>query len=268
VTTERGWRTRPTLADAMNATRAKPDGSPQAQRESLRLDVLESYGRAAAVAGAVAVGSRPVSCGPHSGLGCGSPLALAELTAGEWVLDLGSGAGFDCLAAGVEVGAAGRVVGVDMTPEMVRLACRHAAEAGVSNVRFLQAQIERLPFPDAIFDVVISNCVVNLSLDKEGVLSEACRVLKPGGRLAVADIVALRPLDPDMFGTVAHDMGCIAGALPLNTLPRMLRDSGFVSERIVVADRSPSLLEEWAPGRNLGRYLAAASITAVKPTSN
>lgn len=256
------------FADAINATRAKPDGASQAQRESLRLDVLECYGRAAAVARTVAVGSRRVSCGPHSGLGCGSPLAFAELAAGEWVLDLGSGAGFDCLAAGVEVGAAGRVVGVDMTPEMVRLACRHAAEAGMSNVHFLQAQIERLPFPDAAFDVVISNCVVNLSLGKEDALFEACRVLKPGGRLAIADIVALRPLDPDMFGTMALDTGCIAGALPLNTLPRMLRDSGFVSERIAVADHSASLLEDWAPEGSLSPYIAAASITAVKPTSN
>lgn len=149
--------------------------------DPLRPLVRKAYADEAARAAAVVSGKRPVACTPHSGLGCGCPTAIAGLAPGEWVLDLGSGAGFDCLAAAVEVGRRGRVVGVDMTPEMLRLARRHAADAGASIVSFVQAEVEALPFPDANFGVAISNCVVNLCVDKNRVFTEARRVLKPQG---------------------------------------------------------------------------------------
>lgn len=242
------------------------DDLPQVQAGSLRGKVLKRYAHAAALAASFLPCTRSASCSPHSGLGCGSPVTFAGLSPGERVLDLGSGAGFDCLAAGVEVGSTGRVVGVDMTPEMVRLACRHAADAGIPNVHFVQAEIERLPFPDAIFDVVISNCVINLSSGKEQALAEACRVLKPNGRLAIADIVALAPLDLETMRNLTLYTGCIAGAIRLDFLPRILRSAGFVSEKISIGEHSSSLLDAWAPELKLDRYVAAASITAAKPT--
>ena len=201
---------------------------------------------------------------PHSGLGCGSPTAFAGLAPGEWVLDLGCGAGFDCLAAAVEVGSGGRVVGIDMTPEMVRRASRHAADAGVLVAHFLQARIECLPFPDASFDVVMSNCVINLCADKERVLAEACRVLKPNGRFAVADIVAVAALPVAVLSDLSLHTGCIAGATQVEDYARMLRKAGFTSEQIAIAEHSRSLIDSWAPGLALERFVASANITADK----
>lgn len=241
-----------------------PDDLARARHDRLREEVRRTYARAAAVAAAVVPGSRAVTCLPHSGLGCGSPTAFAGLSPGERVLDLGSGAGFDCLAAAVEVGRAGRVVGVDMTPEMIRLACRHAAEAGVSIVNFVQAQIECLPFRDASFDVVISNCVINLCAGKERILDEAFRVLGPKGRLAVADIVAVAPLPGEVMADLSLRAGCVAGAMPLEALARMLRAAGFASVEIEIGEHSSALLDAWAPDSDLGRLVAAANITARK----
>ena len=209
-------------------------------------------------------GKRLPACTPHSGLGCGSPTAIAGLAPGEWVLDLGSGAGFDCLAAAVEVGKRGRVVGVDMTPEMLGLARRHAADAGVTIVSFVQAEIEDLPFPDASFDVVISNCVVNLCADKERVFAEACRVLKPQGRLALSDIVATRPLPSAMRDDLALHAGCVAGATPLADLAPLLARAGFAAVQIDVADHSRALLDSWAPDQGFASFVAAANITERK----
>jgi ubiquinone/menaquinone biosynthesis C-methylase UbiE len=206
------------------------------------------------------------ACTQHSGLGCGSPIALAGLAPGEWVLDLGSGAGFDCLAAALEVGSRGRVVGIDMTPEMVRLARRHAGDAGVAIVHFLQGEIENLPFADASFDVVVSNCVINLCAEKERVFAEACRVLKPDGRLAVADIVAAAPLPEDVQSDLELHTACMAGATELDSLSRMLGEAGFVSIEIDLGAHSDSLLDDWAPGLDLKRFVAAANISARKAT--
>jgi len=234
--------------------------------DAWRREVRRTYARAATCAAAVVPGDvRPASRAPHSGLGCGSPTTFAGLAPGEWVLDLGSGAGFDCLAASVEVGSAGRVVGIDMTPEMVRLARRHAADAGVRVAHFLQADIGHLPFADETFDVVMSNCVINLCADQQRALAEAWRVLKPGGRLAVADIVALTPLPAPVLAGLAARTGCVAGAVPMERLPAMLRAAGFESDQIVIEEHSCSLLCGWAPGRGLDRHVAAARITAAKP---
>lgn len=248
---------------AVKPTAQQPDDVPQAQCSPLRALVRKTYARAATEAGAP--GSRAIACTPHSGLGCGSPTAFAGLAAGEWVLDLGSGAGFDCLAAAAEVGSGGRVVGVDMTPEMVRLARRHAADAGVAIVHFLLAEIECLPFPDATFDVVMSNCVINLCGQKERVLAEAFRVLKPNGRLAVADIVAVAPLPVAILEDLALYTGCVAGATQRASLSRMLQEAGFASVQIDIGEHSSPLIDGWAPGMDFKRFVAAANITAKKP---
>lgn len=232
--------------------------------DALRPLVRQTYADAAAQAAAVVSGKRPLACNPHSGLGCGSPTAFANLLPGERVLDLGSGAGFDCLAAAVEVGSRGRVVGVDMTPEMLRLARRHARDADVPIVSFVQAEIESLPFADASFDVVMSNCVINLCADKQRIFAEACRVLKPEGRLAVADIVALTPLPVELQGELALHTGCIAGATGLDGLSAMLRDAGFTSVDIAFGPHGRSVIDSWVPGRAIQHFVAAANISATK----
>jgi arsenite methyltransferase len=167
-------------------------------------------------------------------LGCGVPTAVADLHEGETVLDLGSGAGADVLIAARRVGPTGRAIGLDMTDEMLELARRNAATAGASNVEFLRGYIEELPLPDNSVDVVISNCVINLSADKHQVIREAARVLRPGGRFAVSDVVA----DPDMDEAMRHDMeqwtGCIAGALTRRDFERELVAAGF--EEVEVAE--------------------------------
>lgn len=242
----------------------QPQASSRGEHDVLRREVQRTYASAAHLAAEVGTGSRVASCSPHSGLGCGSPTAFAGLSAGEWVLDLGSGAGFDCLAAAVEVGRKGRVVGIDMTPEMLHLARRHAAQAGVAIVHFLRGAIEQLPFPNETFDVVISNCVINLSAEKEQVLAEACRVLKPGGRLAVADIVATAPLPVRVRQRLACHTGCVAGATPMERMAAMLREGGFEPAQIEVEEHSRSLISAWTIGADLERYVAAARITGRK----
>jgi arsenite methyltransferase len=165
-------------------------------------------------------------------LGCGVPTAVADLHAGETVLDLGSGAGADVLISARRVGASGRAIGLDMTDEMLDLARRNANEAGVANVQFVKGHIEDIPLPDASVDVVISNCVINLSGDKPAVLREAARVLRPGGRFAISDVVA----DPDMDDATRADMqqwtGCIAGALTRDEFASALAAAGLVDVEI------------------------------------
>jgi arsenite methyltransferase len=158
--------------------------------------------------------------------GCGNPTAIAELKPGETVLDLGSGGGIDCFLAAKQVGPTGQVIGVDMTPDMVNLARKNAAKVGAPNVRFKLGEIEDLPVPDGTVDVIISNCVINLSPDKDQVFREAFRVLKPGGRLRVSDMVWLGERPSDAHGLESW-AGCIAGALPLEDYLGAIRRAGF-----------------------------------------
>ncbi|HEU4628471.1 MAG TPA: arsenic resistance N-acetyltransferase ArsN2 [Gemmatimonadaceae bacterium] len=165
-------------------------------------------------------------------LGCGNPTALAELHAGEVVLDLGSGGGIDVLLSARRVGPSGKAYGLDMTDEMLELARRNAAEAGVTNVEFLRGQIERIPLPDASVDVIISNCVINLSGDKRRVLAEAFRVLKPGGRFAVSDVVVRGPVPAAVRRSMELWVGCVAGALEESEFLRLLSEVGFAQPSI------------------------------------
>jgi SAM-dependent methyltransferase len=167
------------------------------------------------------------------GLGCGNPTALVSLAAGEVVVDLGSGAGIDCFLAAQRVGPEGRVIGVDMTHEMLERSRRTAAEAGFANVEFRLGEIENLPVADRTADVVISNCVINLSTDKPRVFREALRVLKPGGRLMVSDLVLERPLPESVRRSVEAYAGCISGALLKQEYLEAIRAAGFVGVEIV-----------------------------------
>jgi arsenite methyltransferase len=168
----------------------------------------------------------------EASLGCGVPTQVADLHEGETVLDLGSGGGADVFLSARRVGSSGRAIGLDMTDEMLELARSHAAEAGVDNVEFVKGYIEEIPLEDESVDVVISNCVINLSADKGKVLREAARVLRPGGRLAVSDVIA----DPDMDAATRADMqqwtGCVAGALTRGQFEAALADAGLVDVEI------------------------------------
>jgi SAM-dependent methyltransferase len=199
------------------------------------------------------------------GLGCGNPLAIASLKNGQVVLDLGSGAGFDCFLAARAVGKSGRVIGVDMTHEMLRKARENAQENGFTNVEFRLGEVEALPVADKSVDVVISNCVINLSPEKQRVFNEAFRVLKSGGRLAVTDMVATAPLPDDIAADWAAYTGCMAGASQIIDLERMLQASGFRDIKIVPKDSSRSFVREWLPGKRIEDYLISATIEAVKP---
>jgi len=192
--------------------------------------------------------------GANLGVGCGAPLALADVRPGETVLDLGSGAGFDALLAAKAVGPTGRVVGVDMTPEMIARAAAHARVAGATHVEFRQGTIEALPLADASVDVVISNCVINLSPEKPRVFREAYRVLRPGGRLALSDLVLRAPLPPGLLRSAEAYVGCIAGAMLRDEYVAAIEAAGFrevevVSESTfagVVDLQSPEILEALA----------------------
>ena len=171
--------------------------------------------------------------GANLGLGCGNPVALASLREGETVLDLGSGAGFDCFLAAKAVGDTGRVIGVDMTPEMLAKARENAAKGGYRNVEFRLGEIEHLPVADSSVDMIISNCVINLSPDKTQVFADAFRVLRPGGRLAVSDIALLKPLPPALANSVAAYVGCLAGASLKEDYLALLRQAGFTQVEVV-----------------------------------
>ncbi len=203
--------------------------------------------------------------GANMGLGCGNPLAIASLKSGETVLDLGSGGGFDAFLAARAVGTAGRVVGVDMTPEMVRKARRLAAENGYDNVEFRLGEIEALPVEDDSVDVIISNCVINLSPEKERVFHEAFRVLKPGGRLAVSDVVATAELPAEVRNDLTLHSQCIAGASPVAELEAMLEQAGFAAIRIQPKDESRAFIRDWSPDLPAEQFIVSATIEAVKP---
>ncbi len=168
----------------------------------------------------------------RASLGCGNPTALAKLNAGETVLDLGSGGGIDVLLSARRVGPTGKAYGLDMTDEMLALANENKKNAGVDNVEFLKGEIEHIPLPDNSVDVVISNCVINLSSDKNAVLREAFRVLKPGGRFAVSDVVTRGEMLPEIRKSVLLWVGCIAGALEENDYRRKLKDAGFAEAAV------------------------------------
>ncbi len=173
------------------------------------------------------------------GLGCGNPTALASIRAGDTVLDLGSGAGLDCFLASARVGSGGRVIGVDMTPEMVDRATRNAREHGYGNVEFRLGEIERLPVEDGSVDLILSNCVINLSPDKPQVFAEAFRVLKPGGQLCISDLVLTGNLPDGVRTSVAAYIGCLSGAVRKERYLQFIRDAGFSGVSIITDQPFP-----------------------------
>lgn len=203
--------------------------------------------------------------GANLGLGCGNPQVIAALQPGETVLDLGSGAGFDCFLAARQVGDSGRIVGIDMTPEMIGRARENAKRGGYNNVEFRLGEIEHLPIADGFADVIMSNCVINLSPDKPQVFREAFRALKVGGRLAISDVVAAAPLPDEIRGDLALLSGCIAGAALISDIEVMLKEAGFADIRVRPKDESREFIREWSPGSDVTNYVVSAHIEAVKP---
>lgn len=203
--------------------------------------------------------------GANLGLGCGNPQAIAALRPGERVLDLGSGAGFDCFLAAAAVGPTGRVIGVDMTQDMLARARANAEKSGFNNLSFRLGEIEHLPVADQSVDVVISNCVVNLSPDKAAVFREVFRVLRPGGRVAIADVVATAPLSPEHQADLALLVGCIAGAATVAEIEAWLAAAGFVDVRIREKEGSRALVDSWAPGHPAAGSVISATIEARRP---
>jgi len=206
-----------------------------------------------------------VPAGADMGLGCGNPRAIAGLQRGETVLDLGSGGGFDAFLASREVSDKGLIIGVDMTPAMISKARANAARGGFGNTDFRLGEIEHLPLADATVDVIISNCVINLSPDKQQVFCEAFRVLRRGGRLAISDVVATTELPEEMRNDPVLYSGCMAGASQLEDLESMLSRAGFREILIKPREESREFIREWAPGRKVEDYVVSAHIEAVKP---
>jgi SAM-dependent methyltransferase len=253
-------------------------------KDEIRTAVREQYGRVARSPGG---GCAPACCGPgadaslalgyspedlaavpegaNMGLGCGNPQAIAALREGEVVLDLGAGGGFDCFLAAKQVGPTGRVIGVDMTADMVSKARANAAKLGTTNVEFRLGEIEHLPVADATVDVILSNCVINLSPDKGAVFRDAFRVLAAGGRLAISDVVATAALPASLEHDIAALTGCVAGAADVTTVERLLRQAGFEEVRVTVEERSREFIRDWMPGSGIEEYVASATIEARKP---
>lgn len=203
--------------------------------------------------------------GANLGLGCGNPVAIASLLPGQTVLDLGSGGGFDAFLAARAVTSEGRAIGVDMTPQMVGRARRNQEKGGYTNVEFRLGEIEHLPVADHSVDVIISNCVINLSPDKPQVIREAFRVLKPGGRLAISDIVALGELPEEVRRNFELHVGCVAGAATVSELQKWLKQAGFEEVRIMPKSESRRVLEGLLPGKGLEDLIASATVEAAKP---
>ena len=203
--------------------------------------------------------------GADMGLGCGNPRAIASIKNGETIIDLGSGGGFDCFLAAAETGESGLVIGIDMTPTMISKARNNAAKGRYNHVEFRLGEIEHMPVANDTIDVIISNCVINLSPDKKQVFSEAFRVLKPGGRLAISDVVASTELPDEIRDDLALYSGCMAGASQISELETILQESGFEKISISPKDESKDFIKDWAPGRGVEEYVLSASIEAVKP---
>ena len=206
-----------------------------------------------------------VPSGADMGLGCGNPKAIAGLRTGEVVVDLGAGGGFDCFLAAAEVGREGRVIGVDMTPDMLSKARNNAERGHFDNVEFRLGEIEHLPIADATADVIISNCVINLSPNKAQVFRDAMRVLKPGGRLAISDVVATTELPESMRNDEALIAGCMGNASLIDELEQIMLDTGFEQVSIQPKDESREFIRDWAPGRGVEDYVVSATIEALKP---
>jgi SAM-dependent methyltransferase len=221
--------------------------------------------------------------GSNLGLGCGNPLALTSLKEGEVVLDLGSGAGFDCFLAANKVGASGKIIGVDMTPEMIEKSRENARKGGYTNTEFRLGEIENLPVADDSVDIIISNCVINLAPDKRRVFAEAFRVLKPGGRLMVSDIVLSKELPDFVKNSVSAYVGCLAGALLKLDYLSAVKSAGFRDVRVVEERAFPidfmlndptaqalvedsKELREMATGE-IAKTVASVKISAVKPAN-
>jgi ubiquinone/menaquinone biosynthesis C-methylase UbiE len=210
--------------------------------------------------------SVPEGC--NMGLGCGNPQEIASLKLGETVLDLGAGGGFDAFLAAKKVGPTGKVYGVDMTAEMISKARTNAAKSGYQNVEFLLGEIEHLPLPNHSIDVIISNCVVNLSTNKRQVFNESFRVLKAGGRIAISDIVAYKPLPQEMINNKELYCNCISGAVTINELKKILANSGFTDIVIEPQENSRMFVKDWVPGSDAENYVVSAKIKAMKPRDN
>jgi arsenite methyltransferase len=203
--------------------------------------------------------------GANLGLGCGNPKAIAALKPGETVLDLGSGGGFDCFLAANEVGETGKVIGVDMTAEMVSKARENASKIEMNNIEFRLGEIEHLPVADKSIDVIMSNCVINLSPDKPQVFQETFRVLKPGGRLAISDVVATATLPEEVQKDLTLVAGCIGGAESIENIEHTLQDIGFQDIKIQSKDESKIFIREWMPDMKLEDFIVSATIEAIKP---
>ena len=257
----------------------------QASTDEIRNTIREHYGKVAETSGAVGCapgccGGQPASSanlgysseelaaapeGADMGLGCGNPQAIAALKSGETVLDLGSGGGFDSFLAARQVGANGSVIGVDMTPQMVTKARDNARRLGARNVEFRLGEIERLPVADGSVDVILSNCVINLSPSKPDVFREAFRVLRAGGRLAISDVVEVAPIPEHLRTAAASVSGCIGGAASVKELEEMLNEAGFTEISIAPRGESRSFIKDWMPGSGAENYIASATIEAKKP---
>ncbi len=203
--------------------------------------------------------------GSELGLGCGNPLAIASIKRGETVLDLGSGAGFDCFLAARQLAGSGHVIGVDMTAAMIEKARANARKSGLTNVEFRLGEIEALPVADATVDLILSNCVINLSPEKGRVFREAFRVLKPGGRLAIADVVAIQALPQAMRTKLASIGACIGGATLVDELKDLLRAAGFSRVEVVPKESSREYIRHWTEDATTGDFVVSAMVTAYKP---
>ncbi len=250
---------------------------PTPHQDSIKSKVRKTYGKVA-TAGVSGCGC---SCSTSRGysqadldsvpegadmeLGSGNPLAIADIQPGETVMDLGSGGGIDCFLAAATVGDDGFVIGVDMTPEMVSRAQRNAKEGGYSNVDFRLGEIENLPVVDSSVDVIISNCVINLSPDKAAVYREAFRVLKPGGRLAISDVVLTVDVPDEARGDLGRYAACVSGAASINELDGILSETGFEAIRIKLKAGEHDIPGSWKPGRDVGDYTASATVEATRP---
>ena len=261
---------------------------PTMDSEKVRAAVRETYGRIATEQPSSGCCGTSGCCGPAAqptsealgysdeerrsapdgadlGLGCGNPQAIAELKAGERVLDLGSGAGFDAFLAARQVGDTGSVVGVDMTPEMIAKARGNVLKTDLRNVEFRLGEIEHSPVADASVDVIMSNCVINLSTDKPAVFREAFRALAPGGRLAISDIVALKAIPDAVRNDLEAYAGCVSGAATVPEIQVMLAEAGFRNIHVELNSNSASLVEGWSS--DAGTLVASALIRATKPAA-
>ncbi len=209
-----------------------------------------------------------VPSGADMGLGCGNPRAIASLQVGEVVVDLGAGGGFDCFLAAQEVGKTGHVIGIDMTPDMLSKARKNADKGQYHHVEFRLGEIEHLPIANNTANVIISNCVINLSPNKEQVFKEAFRVLKFGGRLAISDIVATVELPEAMRNDPALIAGCMGNASLISDLESMIKAAGFDEVKIQPKDESKAFIKDWAPEHNVTDYVVSATIEAIKPNKN